>query len=242
MSIPNTVSPEGIALIKRFEGCHKLAENGNYRAYRCVAGKWTIGYGHTYGVRSGVTATVKECNTYLQEDITKIASQIRQVVTVPLSQAQFDALASFVFNIGIGNFKKSTILKNLNKGKHHSVPLEMMRWNKAKVDGVMTELGGLTRRRAAEGALWALENDLGEKDPVMPQRPDMASLKPLTQSKTILGSVVAIGGILTAELVEKLSNIISYSNIVSISLLALSICGAGLAIYSRIKDYKEGKN
>ena len=240
MSIPNTISPEGIALIKRFEGRHKLTDSGNYRAYRCPAGKWTIGYGHTYGVRSGLTATAEECTAFLQEDLAKVGTQLRQVVGVPLSQAQFDALASFVFNIGMGNFKKSTLLKKLNKGQYQAIPSEMMKWNKAKVDGVLSELGGLTRRRAAESALWALESDLGEKDPIMPQRPDMASLKPLKASKTILGISVAVASVCVSEIVQKVTAFASYSGVISSSLLLLALGGAGLAIYARVKDHKEG--
>ena len=74
MSTPNTVSPEAITLIKRFEGCHKSDSKGNYKSYRCLSGRWTIGYGHTQSVRSGMLATQEECEDFLKEDLKKVLS------------------------------------------------------------------------------------------------------------------------------------------------------------------------
>ena len=240
MIIPNTVSPQGISLIKRFEGCHKKGKDGNYKAYRCIAGKWTIGYGHTYGVRSGMTCTPEECDSFLNEDMNKAGAQIRQVVNVPLSQSQFDAIVSFVFNLGIGNFKSSTLLKKLNKGEYNSVPAELMKWNKARVDGILTELSGLTRRRAAEASLWALDNDLGESEPIMPQRPEAAAVKPLAKSKTMAGAGLAGTAGMCSEIATQLESFISYSDVLKYAFLALSLAGIVLVAYSRINDHKEG--
>ena len=76
---------------------------------------------------------------------------------MPLSYLQFDALVCFVFNIGETNFKSSTALKLLNKGSYDEVPEQIAAWNKATVNGEKTELKGLTRRRAAEAAMFTMD-------------------------------------------------------------------------------------
>ncbi len=236
MSTPNAVTPEAITLIKRFEGCHKSDSKGNYKSYRCLSGKWTIGYGHTHAVRSGMSATLEECEDFLKEDLKRTGAHIRQSVSVPLTQPQFDALVSFVFSVGVVNFRKSSLLTKLNKGDYNAIPAEIMKWNRAKVEGEISALSGLTRRRTAEASLWTVGLDLGESSPIMPQRPDTASLRPLKRSKTLMGSVLAGIGLLSAGLNE----VISYSSTINYALLVIGLCGVALIAYSRIKDYKEG--
>jgi lysozyme len=92
----------------------------------------------------------KQVNDLCSQDAKVAVDFINKVVKVSLTQNQFDALTSFVFNIGIGNFKSSTLLKVLNAGDYKSVPAQMMRWNKA--DGSVSQ--GLTNRRNKEIALW----------------------------------------------------------------------------------------
>lgn len=136
------IGQAGLALIKQYEGC-RLA------AYRCAAGVWTIGYGHTAGVHSGMTITQAQADAYLQQDIAKFAGYVNNPAYVPittnLNQNQFDALVSFAFNLGAGNLRK------LCKGRTAAqIALAMPSYNKAagKV------LAGLTRRRKAEQALF----------------------------------------------------------------------------------------
>jgi hypothetical protein len=85
---------------------------------------------------------------------------VDRLVTVPLSQNQFDALVSFTFNVGEGALAKSTLLKKLNAGKYSEVPAELMKWTK----GGGRELPGLVRRRRAECALWRSVNDRSDID------------------------------------------------------------------------------
>ena len=136
-------SKEGIALIKKFEGC-KL------EAYKCSAGVWTIGYGHTTGVKEGDVCTQEEAEKLLRGDIFKFEEYVQDSVKVDLDQSQFDALVAWTFNLGPGNLRSSTMLKKLNNGEYESVPFEMRRWNKA---GGKT-LDGLIRRRQAESLLF----------------------------------------------------------------------------------------
>ena len=137
------ISQEGISLIKKFEGC-KL------EAYKCSAGVWTIGYGHTEGVKEGDTCIQEEAEKLLRGDIFKFEEYVEDNVTVELDQSQFDALVAWTFNLGPGNLRESTMLKKLNNQEYESVPFEMRRWNKA---GGKT-LDGLIRRREAESLLF----------------------------------------------------------------------------------------
>ena len=137
------ISQEGISLIKKFEGC-KLT------AYQCSAGVWTIGYGHTKGVTEDTKITQEEAEEMLVEELHEYESYINDFVTAPLSQNQFDALVSWVYNLGPANLKSSTLLKVLNEGKYNEVPAQIKRWNKAGGE----VLQGLIRRREAEALLF----------------------------------------------------------------------------------------
>lgn len=136
-------SKEGLALIKKFEGCR-------LESYRCSANVLTIGYGHTGGVLETDVITQDDADKLLEEDIAKFEKYVNDNVIVELNQSQFDALVAWTFNLGVGNLRQSTMLKKLNEGDYKSVPFEMRRWNKA---GGKT-LDGLIRRRQAESLLF----------------------------------------------------------------------------------------
>ena len=136
-------SPHGIALIKHFEGCET-------KAYQCSADVWTIGYGHTRGVREGDEITEDKAQYMLLEDLKHFEGYVDRLVEVSLNQDQFDALVSWTFNLGPTNLKESTLLEKLNAGHYEEVPAQMARWNRS--NGEILE--GLKRRRAAEGLLW----------------------------------------------------------------------------------------
>ena len=136
------IGQAGLDLIKQYEGC-RLA------AYRCAAGVWTIGYGHTAGVHSGMTITQAQADAYLQQDIAKFEGYVNNPAYVPiteqLNQNQFDALVSFAFNLGAGNLRK------LCKGRTAAQIAQAMT-QYCKANGKV--LAGLRRRRAAEQALF----------------------------------------------------------------------------------------
>ena len=136
-------SQEGLALIKKFEGCR-------LKAYRCSANVLTIGYGHTGGVQENDVISQPEADKLLEEDIAKFEDYVSDNVIVELNEGQFDALVAWTFNLGPGNLRESTMLKKLNNQEYESVPFEMRRWNKA---GGKT-LDGLIRRREAESLLF----------------------------------------------------------------------------------------
>ena len=134
---------ECLALIKKFEGCE-------LKAYQCSAGVWTIGYGHTKDVVEGMEITQEQAEQMLVDELHEYESYINKYVTVALSQNQFDALVSWVYNLGPANLQSSTLLKVLNSGDYSGVPAQIERWNKA--GGKVLE--GLIRRREAESALF----------------------------------------------------------------------------------------
>jgi lysozyme len=114
-------SSNGIQFIRDHEGC-KLT------AYKDGGGVWTIGVGHTKGVKAGQTITQAQADAFLASDIEPVESCINQAVTVALNQNQFDALASFTFNVGESAFKSSTLLKKLNAGDYRAAADQFTRW------------------------------------------------------------------------------------------------------------------
>lgn len=138
------ISKKGINLIKGFEAC-KLT------AYICPAGKLTIGWGHTgKDVVKGLKITQERADELLLNDIRIAENAINNLVKVELNQNQYDALVSFVFNVGVSAFKKSTMLKFLNVGHFPLAAGQFDRWIYSK--GVV--LQGLVKRRKIEKDLF----------------------------------------------------------------------------------------
>lgn len=239
---PETISNDGIELIKRFEGFHKVQPDGTVSAYRCAAGVWTIGWGSTKGVRSGQKITVEEAEEKLRDDLKTSESAVKQYVSVPLSQGQYDALVSYVFNCGSGNFRSSTLLKRLNVGQYDDVPEQLMRWNKARVNGKLTVLRGLTRRRAAEAAIFSRDAKLpaDEGGPKSVQKITQSATKPLSRSKTMAGAGVAGAATALGEITPQIEALVPYSDNMKTVFLLCAIAGIALVAYSRFKDHKEG--
>lgn len=134
---------DGKEIVKHFEGC-KL------QAYLCPAGIPTIGYGHTNNVKLGDTCTQQEADEWLDDDFFYATADVKAVVKVPLTDNQLDALASFVFNLGVRKLIQSTLLKKLNAGDYPGAANEFDKW----VFAVGKKLNGLIARRAAEKELF----------------------------------------------------------------------------------------
>lgn len=140
-----TTSFIGKRLIKTFEGYRS-------EAYLCPAGVWTIGWGHTEGVQQGDTCTKEQAEEYLTQDL-KWAEDTVNATGLLLEQLQFDALVSFVYNNGSGNFNSSTLLKLLKQSTLPRKELETQ-WKRWKYTNGQ-EFEGLVRRRAAEYTLYS---------------------------------------------------------------------------------------
>lgn len=133
------LSEKGLELIKKFEGLR-------LEAYLCPAAVWTVGYGSTYGVKEGMVITEEQAEDMLWRDVHVAEVCVNGAVTVPLTQGEFDALVSFVFNLGCGKFRGSTLLRKLNDGDYDGAADEFPRWCRAGGQ----PLAGLVARRAAE--------------------------------------------------------------------------------------------
>lgn len=142
-----SASHRATELIAHFEDC-KL------EAYDDGGGVWTIGYGHTKGVKPGDKITPMQAVQFLQEDMAGAVGDVNRYVIAPLSQSMFDALVSLVFNIGATEFAESTILKLLNSRQYHLAACEFGRWHKDNGK----RLWGLSRRRAAEQVLFCTDD------------------------------------------------------------------------------------
>lgn len=147
-------SKKGLDLIKEYEGFRATA-------YICPSGKLTIGYGCTYYsdgslVKRGDTITKKDAGKLLEKVVEDYyAKSINDNIKVPLTQNQFDALVSFIFNCGIGAFVGSTLRKLLNQKDYKGAAEQFLRWDKGN-DG--KPIAGLTRRRKAERELFICES------------------------------------------------------------------------------------
>lgn len=140
---------EGLELIKSFEGLR-------LKAYKCPAGVWTIGYGHTKGVKEGDVITEQEAEDMLKKDVVGFEINVRGAVIPNLNDHQYDALTSFAYNVGLGNFRKSTLLRLINSGitAREDITNQFMRW----VYAGGKKLTGLVRRRTAEVELYFMED------------------------------------------------------------------------------------
>ena len=143
------ISKVGLDLIKSFEGCQ-------LKAYRCPAGVWTIGWGTTEPVNGtkpheGMRITQSQADQLLVDHLQTYENAVNRL-GVPLNQNQFDALVSFCYNLGPGIFK-GNLLNAIKSSQWSNVAAQMLLYNKARVNGKLTELKGLTRRRQAESEL-----------------------------------------------------------------------------------------
>ena len=144
MAIPMRISQAGLTLIKGFEGLRLTA-------YKDSVGILTIGYGHTgKDVKEGDEITEQWADALLERDVLIAEKCVNGAVQVPITQGEFDALCSFVFNLGCARLRVSTLLRKLNDSDYDGAAAEFKRWNKAGG----TVLAGLTRRRVAEVALF----------------------------------------------------------------------------------------
>jgi lysozyme len=146
------VSRAAIELISRFEGYRR-------QAAQLPDGRWMIGYGHTLTAREGAEVTPEDAEALLLYDLIAVTHAINEWTYAPLTANQFDALASFVFNIGLENFRRSGVLKRLNEGALIQAACAMELWRKAEFGGERIVIDALVRRRASEKALFLTPPD-----------------------------------------------------------------------------------
>lgn len=174
------ITEKGLALIQRFEGFAA-------KPYLCPAGYLTVGYGHVVldGERARFLAepiTEEEGQEILARDVQNAEAAVERLIHVPLSDGQFDALVSFVFNLGAGRLQSSTLRRKINTGLHSEAPAEFRKW----VFAGGKRLPGLIRRRDAEARLYAMpgdsesesEEDSSPPPPPSPRQPAYIAPRP----------------------------------------------------------------
>jgi lysozyme len=175
MKARHQISGAAIALIKRFEGFRETAA-------QLDDGRWTIGYGHTLSARQGARVDEADAEALLLYDLIGVAHAINEWSYAPLNQNQFDALVSFVFNIGIENFRRSATLRWLNEGRLLEAAMAMELWRKADFQGERIVIDALVRRRACEKNLFLRPTDAWPAAPTPVLAPsldyDTASVMP----------------------------------------------------------------
>lgn len=236
------MSDAGIeAMLKKFEGC-KL------KAYKCPAGIWTIGYGHTSAAgKPEVTADLEisadDAIDILHRDLAKYEAGVVNLLKVDVTQNQFDVLVDFAYNAGLGNLKSSTLLKKVNAEDFDAVPDELMKWTR----GGGKVLPGLVKRRQAEVSWWnAGTRDVSEQETRI--EPDHVPVKTMNDSKQgnaaiITGGLAGIGAAKEAaaqaqdavDAMDQLMGLLKNPNF----LIMLVIFGLGAAIWFWRKNHLE---
>ena len=173
------MTEDGMALIRAFEGFRG-------RAYRDAVGVWTIGFGHTSmagapEVSQGMEISRAEAEKILERDVAEFAHGVAKLVTAQLNDNEFSALVSFAYNVGLGNFGTSSVLKAVNAGDREAVPRRVQLWVKA--GGRV--LPGLVKRRAAEAVLFLKSAEAPVQAPV-----EVPAGKPAHQSTTIWAALL----------------------------------------------------
>lgn len=151
-----TPSPDCIKIVQEFEGCAKKRADGSIEAYPDPAtggDPWTIGWGSTGpDIKKGVVWTQKQCDDRFVAHLGEFAEKVNKLLGgARTTQRQFDALVSFAYNVGPANLASSTLLRKHKAGDFIGAAAEFAKWNKAN----KKVMAGLTRRRAAEAALYA---------------------------------------------------------------------------------------
>jgi lysozyme len=181
------VSRAGIELIKSFEGYRRSAA-------QLANGRWTIGYGHTKTARQGAEVSEADAEALLLYDLIIVAGVVNELTYTPLTQNQFDALVSFAFNIGIGPFRKSIVLRRVNEGAMLQAAWALEMWRKADFEGEQIVVDALVRRRAAEKALFLTPQDgwVAAPSPVLPPKfdSDAGAGAPTSRPVELIASLV----------------------------------------------------
>ena len=240
------LSKAGLDLIKSFEGYHTRLPDGSCEAYRCPANVWTIGYGCTEGVEAGMVWTEAEASEAFARELEKHEAAVTKMVHVELTQCQFDALVSFSYNCGSAALRKSSLLKALNAGDFEHAATRFAPWCKARVNGKLTVLRGLVRRRKAEADMFAQEPEpsdiIPQDEPVMPQAVKEDKPKTMVRSGTANSAVGIAGGAGTLVMLEAAKNPSGYAALLQNPVTVVCFAMAGLAGYiwwSRQKKIKE---
>lgn len=223
------VSQKGIDIIKEFEGFRA-------DAYRDPVGILTIGYGFTKGVQEGDHMTLQQAEQRLRSELLAYEGGVNLATRGEVTQSQFDALVSFAWNVGIKGMRDSSVLKAHRRGDHQAAARAFALWNKA--GGKVWP--GLTRRRAAEAALYLSDAPADMPQAVEPERPITAST--INRAGVAAGGTAAVASV--AEAARTVSDIKSSADSLGdwllpvLLVLVAALCG--YIVWERVKVRREG--
>lgn len=229
------ISDRGVAVIKGFEAFRAVA-------YQDVAGVWTIGYGTTRGVKRGQRTTEPEADQRLRLELREYEDAVTRAAHAPITQSQFDALVSFAYNVGAAGMAGSSVIKAHNRGDYQAAARAFALWNKARVNGTLQAVAGLTRRRAAEAALYlqdAASLDPATPEPV-PERPMHTS--EINIASTVAGGTAGVAAVAeTARAVADVKSSLDSLGPWLLPVLLLAVAGlCGYIIWQRVHQRLDG--
>ena len=227
-NLPWPISWDGVVEIARSEGC-RLA------AYRCSAGRPTIGWGETRGVRMGDVITQEQADRKFCDSLTEFADGVRKLLTRDPSGNEFAAMVSLAYNIGLGGFERSTVRRMHNAGDHQAAGRAFALWNKA--GGAV--IPGLTARRAREAALYLTPD--ADTLP-MPQQVDPESSitkSPIAQSG--VASIVAAVTAMVSSVTEPIKQFSAATGLQPVHVVAAVALVVGVVVIAqRLKQRRGG--
>lgn len=224
------------------------AEDCSLKAYKCPAGVWTIGWGETEGVHPGMVWTQGQCDLRFHDQINHFSDKVAAMCTEHVTQHQLGALTSLAYNIGLEGLRKSTVLKAHNAGNHPAAARAFQLWNKARVNGNLVPLPGLTARRAAEAAIYLSQDDSPFREPPVQA---VESETKLTRSHINVASatgattgIVAVAGSMfdgilpLANQAKELASTFGLSPPIILGTIVVASCF--YSMYYRVKQRSEG--
>jgi lysozyme len=229
------ITREGLDMIKAHEGLR-------LKAYKCPSGVWTVGYGHTSAagspfVKPDMTIDEAEAERILRSDLAKFEAVVKRLVKVSLTNNQYSAIVSFVYNVGETNFAKSSVLKCINAKQFDLVPAKLALWNK----GGGKVLKGLVRRRAEEGALFASHDADDSVEPDTNVQPSTGK-SAMSSTTNIAAGAVGVAGV-TSTVAQVSDNMKSIKDnigpeVFAYGLAAVVVIGVIWIVMERIKKSK----
>ena len=246
-----------VELIARKEDCR-------LDAYPCIAGKPTIGWGETQGIRLGMRWTEDQADARFHQQLRKYAARVDALCKIDPTANQLGALTCFAYNVGFGDpkakppipgFETSTVLRQHNAGNPDAASRAFGLWNKATVGGVLQEVRGLTLRRAAEAAMYLTPEDdaPGERMPQAVAAESSLAKSPIAQGGAVTVAAGAVTGASTiaeqlgeasgtlASVKSVAAQVVEFVGMPPSAILALVLIGAGVAVYHwRAKQRAEG--
>ena len=224
------IAYDAVLEIARSEGCR-------LKAYRCPAGVPTIGWGHTGGVKMGDTCTQEQADAWFSIDLSVYADGVQRELKRDASDNELGAMVSLAYNIGLAGFAKSTVLKKHNEGDRQSAARAFGLWNKARINGVLQVVDGLTSRRAREAAMY-LSDDTQPMPQVVEPESSLKNSPIATAGVTSILAGLSAGMAAWTEQGQQISATLGVDPLVGFAIVV--VWTGATSLYQRIKQRREG--